>query len=295
MGRNFSQERAAELLLLFVAVTWAANYPLAKYALTQMNPFVFNAIRFIVASLTVFALFLLRSEWRPVDRKDWPMILRAGVVGNVIYQVAFIIGLSLTTAGNSAVLLSTSPLWTVFINSRMHGEKIRPAVLTGMSLSLVGVFLIIAGSSKKLSLGGYELIGDIIILCAAVLWALNTNLQKPLLFRYSPVQLALVMLATGAAGLALIAIPPAVRFNWGSAPPSAYFAAVLSGAVSIGIGNAIWSRGVKRLGPGRTANFNNLVPVLALLISYFTINEELMLIQMVGAGVTIVGVWLARG
>jgi drug/metabolite transporter (DMT)-like permease len=51
---------------------------------------------------------------------------------------------------------------------------------------------------------------------------------------------------------------------------------------------------VKHLGPGRTANFNNLVPVLAFIFSYFTLHEQLLPIQFVGAGVTVVGIWIAR-
>ena len=67
-----------------------------------------------------------------------------------------------------------------------------------------------------------------------------------------------------------------------------------SGAFSIGVANAIWTFGVKRLGPGRTSNFQNLVPVLAFIISYFTLNEEIAPIHFVGAAVTIAGVWYAR-
>jgi len=289
-----SGEIAAELSLLAVMVVWAANYPLAKFALGGMNTFVFNAVRFVVASAVLVLLFRLRSTWQPIRREDWPKLIRAGLVGNVVYQMAFIIGLSLTSAGNSAVLLSTSPLWTVVLNAYMHKEKIRRATWAGMACSLFGVLLIIAGSGKKLSLGGHELIGDVIVLAAAVLWALNTNLQKPLLVRYSAEQLALVMITVGSMGLSLISLPAVMSFDWAALRWPYYLAAILSGAFSIGLANMIWSRGVQRLGPGRTSNFNNLVPVLAFIISYFTLDEKLLPIQAVGAAVTVVGVWVAR-
>lgn len=291
---NRSREIAAEISLLFVMLIWGANYPLAKYALGGMNTFVFNAIRFAVAAIVLLLFFLLRSEWKPVQKGDWGKLIRAGFVGNVIYQMAFIIGLSLTTAGNSAVLLSTSPLWTVFLNARMHKEKIRPLTWAGMAISLLGIILIIAGSGKKIALGGNELIGDIIILCAAILWALNTNLQKPLLVHYSPAQLSLVMIAIGSLGLSVVALPAVVTFDWAALDWTYYVAAIASGAFSIGIANLVWSRGVKRLGPSRTSNFNNLVPVIALMISYFTLHEQLLPIQFVGAGITVIGIWIAR-
>jgi drug/metabolite transporter (DMT)-like permease len=154
--------------------------------------------------------------------------------------------------------------------------------------------MIIIGSGKKLEVDSSAVIGDLICIAAAMFWALNTNLQKPLLARYSPTQLALIMITVGAVGLSVIAIAPALALSWGSVHWTYYGAAVASGALSIAAANLFWSYGVKRLGPGRTANFGNLVPVLAFVISYFTLNEEIFLVQLIGAGITVLGVWLAR-
>jgi len=284
----------AEILLLVCVLIWAANFPVAKYGIAGLDIFVFNSIRYLVAAASLMVLFLARSTWKPVDRSDWSSIFRAGLVANVLYQLAFIIGLSMTTAGNSAVLLATAPLWTVFLNACMHKEKILLPLWLGMAFSLCGVAIIIIGSGKKLELGSNALAGDIITLAAAILWALSTNLQKPLLTRYSPLQVTLMMIGVGAIGLSVVAIPPAAALAWGSIHFTYYLAAVASGTLSIAAANAFWSFGVKRLGPGRTATFGNLVPVLALVISYFALHEEPAGIQFVGSAVTILGVWLAR-
>jgi drug/metabolite transporter (DMT)-like permease len=289
-----AKELKAESLLLIVVVVWASNYPLAKYALRELHPLIFNAIRYVVATLVLCIPFIAGSPWKPIAREDRFPLLRAGVIASVVYQMAFIIGLTLTTAGNSAVLLSTSPLWTIFLNSHMHKEKIPRQTWIGMAVSLCGVIMIIIGSGKKLELGSNELLGDFITLAAAALWGLNTNLQKPLLTKYSSNQLAIIMIATGGIGLSLIGTPSFPGVPWGSLHWSVYAATIISGALSIGLANVLWSHGVKHLGPGRTANFNNLVPVLALAISYFTLNENLLPIQFIGAGVTIIGVWVAR-
>lgn len=287
-------DKRAELLLLIVVVIWAANYPIAKYALGGMSAFAFNAVRYVVAAIVLAIILAGRNSWMPVAREDWRDLLRAGVIAGIVYQLAFILGLDLTTAGNSAIMLSTSPLWTVLINSRMHGEKITRPVWIGMALSLCGVALIIIGSGKKIELGSNELVGDIITLAAASLWGLNTNLQKPLLRKYSALQLAAIMIGIGAAGLTIIGIPSLIATSWSTLHWSFYVAAFFSGALSIGIANAFWSYGVQRLGPRRTANFNNLVPVLAAALSFVMLRERLLPIQMAGAVVTVIGVWIAR-
>jgi drug/metabolite transporter (DMT)-like permease len=289
-----SRELKAEGMLLVVACIWAANYPIAKWGIAGLGIWVFNAIRFIVATAAVYALFRWRETWVPLRAADWRAFLRVGIVASIIYQVAFIVGLKLTTAGNAAVILATAPLWTIFLQARLHPEQIGRAVWIGTGVSLLGITLIVIGSGKRLELGGTALIGDLVTLAAALLWAMNTNLQKPLVARLPPLQVTLVMLAIGAGGLTLFAIPDAAA----SFPPRfdgfALVCAVVSGAFSIGLANAFWTYGVQRLGPGRTSNFQNLVPVLAFVISYFTLHEDLAPIHFIGAGVTIAGVWYAR-
>ncbi len=287
-------EYRAESLLLVVVVIWAANYPMAKWGITGLNIYVFNAIRFTVASLVVAAMFMVRSSWQPVTRGEMRKLIGTGFVANVLYQVVFILGLSMTTAGNSAVLLATSPLWTVFFNAWLHKEKILKSMWIGMAISLLGIALVILGSDKKFELGGSALLGDVITLIAAMTWGLNTNLQKPLLARHSVLQVTLVMMIVGGVGLSLIAVPSMTQLDWGSIHWTYYVAAIASGALSIGVSNAIWSNGVKRLGPGRTANFNNLVPVLAVVLSAFLLHETISLMQILGMSITMLGVWMAR-
>jgi drug/metabolite transporter (DMT)-like permease len=64
--------------------------------------------------------------------------------------------------------------------------------------------------------------------------------------------------------------------------------------MSIGAATVLWAVGIKNIGPRRTANFNNLVPILAFVFAYLTLGENMYPLQIVGAGITLVGVWLAR-
>ncbi|MDI6804455.1 MAG: DMT family transporter [Bacteroidota bacterium] len=265
-----------------------------KFGILGLDAFVFNAIRFVTAAALLGGLFLTKNKWTKVEPKDWLKLIGIGLIANVLYQVAFISGVKITTAGNAAVILSTAPLWTLLFQARIQKNRIEKKTIIGMALSLTGIFLIILGSGKKLEIGSYAMLGDLICLAAAMLWALHTNLQKPMLAKYSTLQLALIMTLVGSIGLSLISLPSAVTMDWGSVKLLYYFAAVASGIFAIATANYLWSRGIKKIGPSRTANYNNLVPVLAFIISYFTLNEYVLPIQFAGAAVTIIGVWFAR-
>ncbi|HEY5615437.1 MAG TPA: DMT family transporter [Bacteroidota bacterium] len=287
-------ERSPEALLLVVVFIWASNFPIAKYAIGGLDVFLFNAIRFVVAFVIFAALFRVLGGWRTVERADWRTMAGVGFLAHVVYQLAFIFGLKYTTAGNSALLLSTTPLWTAFFNAKLYNEVIKRQVWLGMAMSLAGITFIIIGSGRRIAFGDSAIWGDLLTLVAAMLWALSTNLQKPLLAKYSSMQLSVVMIGVGAVAHTLISVPDALSLQWESLHPMYYAAGIVSGALTIGVANVLWSYGVKRLGPSRTANFSNLVPVLAFIFSYLTLNEPVSLLQVVGGAITVTGIWVAR-
>lgn len=284
----------AEALLLLCVFIWGANYSVSKFGVERLDPLLYNATRYTIGAAVLYALLWKGSQRAAVDREDRLPLLRAGFIANVLNQLAFILGLSMTSAGNAAILLATSPVITVFLHSRIHRTTLPGRVWLGTAVSLLGVVMIVVGSGRKVELGQNALIGDLLCLLAAFLWAFNTNLQKPLVGKYPPLQVAATMVGVGAAGLTVIALPFVPRFSLEQVDGWLVGAVVWSGIFSIGIGNLLWSTGVKRLGPDGAANFGNLIPVLAFLISLFVLGEEFDTLQLVGAAVTVGGVWLAR-
>jgi drug/metabolite transporter (DMT)-like permease len=286
--------RSTESLLLIVVLIWAANAPLVKFGLSGLDILVFNSLRFLVAGTTLAIIYFARSSWKRMPKSDWLKLIGLAIIAHVIYQMAYIFGIKNTTVGNSAVILSTSPLWTVLLNSVIHKEKVPRQVWLGTFVSLLGIVLIVIGTGSELKFGGDAILGDVLSLIAALLWALSTTLQKDFLKDYSAMQLSVVLVSVGAIILSLVAIPSALDLRWGAVGSEYYAAAIGSGALSIGASTVLWAVGIKNLGPRKTANFNNLVPVLAFVFAYFTLGEKMFPLQILGAGITLVGVWLAR-
>ncbi|RCK77577.1 MAG: Permease of the drug/metabolite transporter (DMT) superfamily [Ignavibacteriae bacterium] len=290
---EFKREKI-DYFLLFITFVWAANYPIIKYGISGLNIFIFNAVRFITASIVLAIIFVVREKWIKIPKNDWFKFIGIGLLANVLYQVAFITGVNMTTAGNAAVILSTSPLWTAFIQSKIYKYKIELITYTGLFISLIGIIFIITGSGKQIEFGSKALVGDIICLFAALFWSLQTNLQKPVLTKYPPVQLTLITTIVGAIGLSGLSLPYAMNLKFTSISFGYYLAAIISGVFAIAISNLLWSYGIKNIGAGRTSNYQNLVPILAIIISHIALNEKILFIQIVGAIITVFGVYLAR-
>ncbi len=286
--------RPTEGLLLICVLIWAANAPLVKFGIAGLDVLVFNGIRFLVAGSSLAAIYLARATWKNVPHQDWMRLVGLAMIAHVVYQLAYIYGIKNTTVGNSAIILSTSPLWTVFFNSVIHKEKVPGPTWLGTSISLLGIVLIVVGTGSIVEFEGNALLGDGLSLIAALLWGLSTTLQKSFLKYYSATQLSALLVSIGALILTLLAIPSALSLQWGAVGAGYYVAAFTSGAMSIGASTVLWAVGIKNIGPRKTANYNNLVPVLAFIFAYLALGEKIYLLQVIGATVTLAGVWLAR-
>jgi drug/metabolite transporter (DMT)-like permease len=74
----------------------------------------------------------------------------------------------------------------------------------------------------------------------------------------------------------------------------AWIGVVYAGLMAIGVAYVLWNRGVRRIGSSRTAAYQNLVPVVALLTAWLWLGEMPTILQIGGAAVVLGGLTLAR-
>jgi drug/metabolite transporter (DMT)-like permease len=284
-----------DLMLLGIVTIWAMNPAAIKWALDYIDPLAFNAIRFTLATLVLVVLLLVSREplrWR---RGDGFKLFALGVGGHGFYQAVFILGLNMTLAGNTALILSTSPVWVAIFGALLGYERVRAYTWAGVGISLAGVALVILGSGEELSLGS-RLLGDLLVVAVTMVWALYTVLSAPLLTRYSPVKLSALTMSVGTLVLLLISTPALAKSapTWPEVPALAWLILVLSGLLAVAIAYVVWAKGIQKLGAVRTAIYSNLVPVLAAAVSFFVLKEPLGWSFWAGMVLVITGVSLAR-
>ncbi|HCW78153.1 MAG TPA: hypothetical protein DG084_03480, partial [Gemmatimonadetes bacterium] len=109
--------------LIALAAIWGVNFSIVKVALNELEPLAFNALRFPLAAAALGWIVFRGTEDLMPQREDVPRILLLGLIGNVLYQLAFIIGLDWTYAGNASLLLATTPVWTVILSAAAGHEQ----------------------------------------------------------------------------------------------------------------------------------------------------------------------------
>lgn len=288
---------AIELLLFVLVIIWGLNFVAMKWALKEMLPLAFSAVRYSLATLFFLAILLACEGWQPVAKKDALKLLGLGLLGNTFFQVPMILGLDLTTSGNSALLLATIPVWAALIAVALRIESLTKWIWSGIGLSLIGVALVTLGSGQKFALnnpGGATLIilGNLLMLLAAASWAGYTVFSKDLLKRYSPLRLSALAMLPGALGLWLFAIPEARAQDWTYISWQVWLIILFSAVLALVVGYIIWATAVRQIGAARTAAFNNLVPVVTFIGAYFALGEPISWLQGLGGVMVLIGVRL---
>ena len=283
--------RIGHLLLALMVLTWGANYGIVKSALRDLSPVLFSALRFTFAGTFVLLLALKWEKGVLIRRKDLGRVVLVGTLGIGIYQTFWSTGLNFTSASNSALILSSTPLWGALYIHLVEKESIGKKQYLYMFIALCGVFLVVLKPTARLHFSIDTLTGDLLTLMASFCGAIFLSAwSKPLLLIYSPLRLMGCCMMFGSVVLWL-AVPfyrsPASLNQVGMASWWALGYAVLFSGI---IGHVSYYGGIKKLGVTRSMVFLYLVPLWAVIFNAFFFGERIYPQQILGGVLIILGV-----
>jgi drug/metabolite transporter (DMT)-like permease len=256
-----------------------------------MPPLLMAAARSLVAGLIMFPLGLRRRRSAPLERR-WPSRAqwRACATAGVLLLVGQgVVGVAERTipSGLAALLVATVPLWLLGLDAGLNRARLGLAPLAGLLLGLAGVALLssLGGGSRPVSV-----VGVLMVIGAAGMWALGTMTARRGTFPSSPV------LATGMellAGGAVLLVLAAATGEFGSlhlGHVSARSWLALGYLIVFGsiVAFSAYGIAVRSLPTPTVATYAYVNPVIAVLLGALILSERLTP-AMIGGGVLVVG------
>jgi drug/metabolite transporter (DMT)-like permease len=267
--------RMPYLLLTITTLCWAGNTVLARGMVAQLPPATLALWRWVAA-----ALIMLPFAWRFL-RRDWPLICRSWRVLSLIalsgvscYNTFLYLGLRTTTAVNSALIVSASPVVIVLLSRLILGHRVRGLQAASLLLSLVGAVLIIVRGDLEALVAFDFVAGDLWVVAATVGGAFFSVL---LFFRPAihPVSLVTVTFCIGVVPLVPFYLWERGRYSAVELNP-AVISTILYVALAPSIlGFFCWNRGVELVGANRAGLFIFLTPVFVSILAWVFLGETL--------------------
>ncbi len=290
---------AAWLTICLITVAWASSLILAKIAFLEgLTPIIFVALRYTIACpFLIVAVYMSRrrSRLRGDIRSNWRIILLAGLTGPFLSQVLQYIGLSMTTASETILLLNMSPVFAVLMAAPVLKEKITSEKIGGLFLAAIGAGLIVLGSTPlNDAFDPLHLLGNAIVIVSTFLFAVNGIAGK------------MAVKSVDAVSLTLYSTLFAVPFIWLSATFTEDITVILQlsmsvwaiilwvGVVNTALAFILYYNAMNHIEASRIQIALNLITVWGVLMAFLVLDEPLFALQLVGGALTIIGVIIAH-
>ena len=289
-GKQRQDQIAGYLSVLLCSALFGSVFTLAKIPLASIDPLALSAIVYIISGLAL--LPFAKASFRMGSRNNYLLLLAITLLGAVAAPILLLYGLAQTDASDASILANGEVLFTIILSSVFFGEK--PHGRLGMfAVALVIVGLFIATTDLKLSSTILQLnTGNLLILGAMFMWAIDNNISRRLTTIIDPARIAMVKSLLG--GLVILAI--ALAFGkWNdivSIRPDLWL--IIIGMSASGFGGALllFLQGIKRIGTVKTMSVFSLVPVFGIVIAAIALGESISYFQMVATGLIIGGILL---
>ena len=279
----------SNLLLLFTAAIWGGSFVIQKVAMDSMDPFIYNALRFFVASLCLIPIRYFRRGNIAImkDGENRHMLTSTFAAGTIMFvAVAFQqIGIKDTTVSNAGFITG---LYIVFVPiiGIFIGHRYKHGIWIAIGIACIGLYLL-SGMD-----GFYMKQGDFFILISAICWALHLIVIDHISHRHHPVAFAIRQFFVCATLSLIAAIVTGERIAITSTTEWGYILA--SGMIAIAIGYTFQIYGQKVTPPSQAALIFNTEAVFAAAAGFYFLNEILGSEALIGCTLMLVGTVMAQ-
>lgn len=283
------------LKLFLTAIFWGGTFIAGRHVAQHLSPFVTAFLRFAIASVLLLAL-AWRKEGRfpPLSRGQIVPVVLLGMTGVFAYNVMFFKGLRLIEASRAALIIATCPAFIAIASTVFLKERFGPAKAAGIPLSIFGAAVVISEGRFGRVLSGGIGPGELFILTCVLSWTAYALIGKTVMRRLSPLVSVSYSAAIGAAALAVPALLEGLGQNLSHVSLLDWISVAYLAVFGTVIGFVWFYEGVNAIGPTRAALFINLVPVSAVVLAFFILQEPITWSLGIGAILVLSGVYLTN-
>ncbi len=283
---------------------WASAFVAIRHLGADFSPGALSLGRLLVGSLTLGAVVVLTRRRGPVGaqgdgrggarlprpgRREWASLVTVGVLWFGVYNLALNEGELRVDAGTAAMLIQVSPVLIALLAAGFLGERFTAWLGAGLLLAFGGVAVIALSSARA---GDRDPLGVLLVLLAAVVYAISLVLQKPLVRRLPALQVTWLACSIGA----VVCLPwtGALVRQVAAAPTASVWWVVYLGVFPTALAFTTYAYALGRMDASRLGVSTYLVPPITIVLGVVLLGEAPPPLAYAGGALTLVGVVVSR-
>jgi len=276
--------------LSIAASIWGGLYVVSKYVLNFIPPLTLVWLRYMIAFVLLFTILKIverkNKEHKPIKKNDWILLVWIGFIGYFVSISFQFIGTKLSDAHTGSLITSATPAFIVIFAKIILKEKLTTEKIMSLLLATIGVLVVIGWDTHT----GTYLLGSIILVGAAVTWALLSVYVKIASKRFSS-----LTITTYAILFALIFTTPAMLWELQSNVVNYKSGLVVLGVLYLGTVSTagaffLWNKGMELMDAGIGSLFFFFQPLVGSFLGWLLLNEQLKLNFFIGGFLILTGV-----
>ena len=291
-----NKNNLAYLILVLTTIFWSGNFIVGKAASTyQIPPFSLNFYRWFFAGLILLPFTfkeLIEKKRYIFDNIGFFAVL--GITSITIFNSIVYYSLYYTQVISGILMISTIPVWIIFISSILNIERTNVFQIIGVIFSLTGVIFIITKADLEIIKNLDFNKGDLCMVVAMFSWAVYSALLKRKKYEISQFSLLQVVIITGLIFLTPIYL---IELYLGNVIVLGMpFLLTLTYVVFFpGLASFIfWIKGISLIGANRAGVFLHLMPIFGAVMAMIIFDEKFMYYHIFGAIFIIAGITLSN-
>jgi len=281
----------AVALMLMLCFSWGFNQIAIKLVLPEIPPYLQAMLRSAGALVVILTIAMIRGT-RLFERDG---SLKAGLFCGLMFGVEFVLifhGLQFTSASRASVFLYTAPFFVAAGAYQFLGERLRAVQWIGLAVSFAGVAFAIGVPQPDVD--ATVLLGDLMVVAGAMLWAATTLCVKATALIRCPPEKALgyqVAMSIPILGLAAFFAGETIPHV-----PGALTLALMAWQAIwvVGMTFLIWFSLVKVYSASKLSAFTFITPLIGVAGGYFIMHDPLTPAFGVAAVLVIAGLYLVN-
>ena len=286
----------AYFILILTTIFWSGNFIVGKAAsMFQIPPFSLNFYRWFFAGLILLPFTykeIINNKKYILDNLGFFIIL--GITSITIFNSIVYYSLYYTQVISGILMISTIPVWIIFISSILRIEKTNIFQIFGVVLSLIGVVFIISKANIDLLKNLEFNKGDLTMVVAMFSWAVYSALLKKKKYEISQITLLQIVIICGLAFLIPIYF---IEMNMGHVIKlgKPFYLTLTYVVIFPGLASFFfWIKGIALIGANRAGVFLHLMPIFGAIMAMIIFDEKFMFYHFLGAIFIIAGITLSN-
>jgi len=283
---------------LLIILIWAGSFIFIRIGLKDFPPITLAFLRFAAASifLLFFYLFNKDEEEKKLNLKakflELNILALTGV--SLLYIFQFY-SLKFISAATGSIVINSTTIFMALLSALFLNEKLNKRKVLGILIAFIGVSTLVSNGWKNIDFSSNQFLGGVLMLGAALCWAIYSVITKKVLQFNSSLTITLVTFLLGTVYLfptAFILEDPietifkASKTGWFSV----FYLAFLSSALAY----FLWNKILMKSEVAKVGAILYVIPIPTIIFEYFLLKEAITKITLIGAFLVIAGVYLTE-